>query len=470
MRHYWLVTLIACSLAACGAGDDNKNNNTQSLSGVSSPSCSVAGITEDGADMAAALAVRDGADRHAPHTRFIVKMSRPEAAEAAVTDGSLARAADGATTERLSDDTVLMQLPEATSAAELSEKLGREGFEYVEPDELVTYALASNDTSLAKQWAHDMVKSAQAWDISRGSAGVTVAILDSGVDYNHPDLRANMWQNPREISGNGLDDDGNGYVDDVYGWNFVSNNNRPLADDGSTYHGTHVAGTVGAVGNNGLGISGHAQTVKLMALKFLNSSGSGFRSDAIRGIDYAIRNGAKIINNSWGGTTYSQALSDAIGRARAAGVLFVAAAGNNGSNNDRSSFYPANYPHDNVVSVASSTSADKLSSFSNYGVTKVHLAAPGSAIYSTKNGNAYQYLSGTSMATPLVSGVLATMVAIRPDLSYRQIKGALLRNVDVKATYTGKVISNGRINSFRALSSIAEAPASQIPDTGGDCL
>lgn len=469
MRHFWLLTIFAVSLAACGGNDKNSD---QAVGTVTLPSCSLGSAATDGTDSSGGLTAFTMVDKNKPNTRFIVKLRDSREAGAAIA-ARVASAASygtgvGVISEPLAEGTVLIQTASPETAAALADRLASEDIEYIEPDEEVHYALALNDPKMESQWAHNMVNSRQAWDISTGNSSVVVAVIDSGIDYTHQDLGGNMWTNPREAAGNGVDDDGNGYVDDVYGWDFANDDSRPMADDSSSYHGTHVAGTIGAVGNNGIGISGHAPNVRLMALKFLNSGGSGLRSNAIKAIDYAVHNGAKILSNSWGGGTYSQALYEAIGRAKSAGVLFVAAAGNSGKDNDASEFYPANYAHDNVISVASSTSTDKLSSFSNYGRTKVDIAAPGSSIYSTKNGNSYQTLSGTSMATPLVSGVLATMIALRPDLNYKQVKGALFTSgVDVSSTFTGKVLTNGRINAYKAVAAIAGLPASQIPEL--DC-
>ncbi|MGE0614547.1 MAG: S8 family peptidase [Bacteriovoracia bacterium] len=349
--------------------------------------------------------------------------------------------------------------------ARLAELRASIDVEFVEPDgeahvlEGPSAAAVLNDPMISQQWAHAKVQSAQAWDLSQGSSDIVVAVIDSGIDYDHEDLRDNMWRNPGETPGNGRDDDGNGYVDDVYGWNFVGNNNQPKADD-SHYHGTHVAGTIGGVGGNGIGISGHAPRVKLMALKFLASNGSGSISAAIQAIDYAIANHADIMSNSWGASQSFQALLDAVRRAKAAGILFVAAAGNGGQDgrgddNDQVPNYPSNYAEDNVIAVAATGQNDALTSFSNYGARTVHIGAPGEQIWSAKNGNAYQNMSGTSMATPLVSGVLALMMAKNPSLQYWDLKRLLLGSVDPVAALNGKVVSNGRVNAYQAVLSAA---------------
>lgn len=460
MRHAPYVLLAATFLAACGSGDDNGAGTASAPLNCSvSETASLDNLTES---VAAVY------DEGKTSNRFVVKLSAN--GSATTEERTIAKAdffsmasAAGAVTEPLTDEHMLLKFPSAVTTAEAAAQLSPDTYDYIEPDEIVHHTAVSNDPSVGNQWAHAKVGSTGAWAVSAGSRSVVVAVVDSGVDYTHPDLSANMWRNPGEVADNGKDDDGNGFVDDVYGWDFRNDDNKPMADDASGYHGTHVAGTIGAVGNNGVGISGHAQQVQIMALKFLGSAGSGYRSDAIKAIDYAIKMKAKIISNSWGGTTFSQALYDAITRAKNAGILFVAAAGNSGQNADSSNHYPSNYPHDNVISVASSTSSDGLSSFSNYGKENIDIAAPGSSIYSTKNGSAYQYLSGTSMATPLVSGVLATMIAKRPDLNYRQLKDILMSTVDTKSAFSGKVKSNGRINAAKALTLTASYGNSTVP-------
>jgi thermitase len=444
--------VLVLSLSACGSPVAETNAT------AAAPTCSIAGAKA--AESAAAV-------QEIPGNRFIIKYKERAGIQSvgsrlARTQRIGARLSKGTKISELDSNLAVMLMPQEISVNDLAAKLPAEEIEYVEPDFKVHGSFISDDPKISNQWAHAVVNSAAAWDVSRGSSSVIVAILDSGIDYNHEDLAANTWSNPGEIPGDGIDNDGNGFVDDIHGWNFVDNNNTPIADD-SAFHGTHVAGTVGAVGNNGIGISGHAQNVRLMALKFLGSDGSGYTSDAVKGIKYAIARGAKIINNSWGGGSKSATLSAAIDDARAAGILFVVAAGNEGVNNDKVASYPTNYPQDNIVRVAASDSSDKLASWSNYGPTKVDLAAPGVSIYSTKNGNAYQYLSGTSMATPLVSGVLATMIAARPDLTYLQIKGALLETVDVIASLKGRVAWNGRINAGKALQAVAALDAHWTP-------
>lgn len=330
---------------------------------------------------------------------------------------------------------------------------------YAEPDYRVTIDAVPNDGSFGSLWglnstgqiggtADADIDAPEAWDIHRGSGNFVVGVIDTGVDYRHPDLAANIWVNAREVAGNGRDDDGNGYVDDVYGYDFANNDADPMDDNG---HGTHVAGTIGAVGNNGVGVAGVNWNVKIAALKFLNASGSGYTSNAVRALDYAVRMGIKITNNSWGGGGASTALSNAIQRAQAAGHIFVAAAGNDASNNDAVGSFPANYAFDNVVSVAATDRNDRLASFSNYGATTVDLAAPGVSILSTTPNNAYATYSGTSMATPHVAGAMALVWDANPNWTYSQVIQRVLTTVDTVSALSGKVATGGRLNVARAL-------------------
>ncbi|MDD1729097.1 MAG: S8 family serine peptidase, partial [Methanospirillum sp.] len=243
------------------------------------------------------------------------------------------------------------------------------------------------------------IKAQNAWGTTTGSSSVIIAVVDTGVDYSHPDLAANIWTNSGEIPNNGIDDDRNGYVDDVRGWNFYSKTNNPMDDHG---HGTHCAGSIAAVGNNNIGITGVCWNAKIMPLKFLGASGNGKVSDAISAILYANRMGASVISNSWGGSQYTQALKDAID---ASPAVVVCASGNSRQNSDSLPQYPAAYTSNNIISVAATDSKDNLATFSNYGPSSVDLAAPGVLIRSTYLNRGYQYLSGTSMATPYVSGV-----------------------------------------------------------------
>lgn len=334
------------------------------------------------------------------------------------------------------------------------------------------------DPSLAAQWALNNVGQAggvpdadidafEAWQVTTGSRNVVVAIVDSGIDFTHPDLAANIWTNPREVAGNGCDDDGNGYIDDVHGWDFVENDNTP--QDGF-YHGTHVAGIIGAVGNNGLGVSGVSQQVSILPLRFQNNSGSGYTGAAVSALNYITRlklAGVPIVatNISWGGgTTASLSLQTALQAQANAGITVVVAAGNNGGDNDAVPRYPSSYAFENIISVAGSDTSDNLLGFSNYGATSIDLAAPGAGILSTLPGGGYGAISGTSMAAPHVTGTVALLASVRPNATVAQIRSAILDSADHVPALTGKVATGGRLNAFAALGRImASVPAPGTP-------
>jgi hypothetical protein len=290
----------------------------------------------------------------------------------------------------------------------------------------------------------------EAWHVTQGSSNVVVGVIDSGVDYTHADLAGQIWTNPGEscagCSTNGVDDDGNGYVDDWRGWDFAGNDNDPMDDNG---HGTHVAGTIGAR-QNAAGVVGVAWRVRLMPLKFIGANGEGTAADAVRAILYAAANGAHITNNSYGGDGFSEAMLDAIRTSDAAGSLFVAAAGNDFSDNDETPVYPAGYDVPNVLSVAASDQFDRRAWFSNYGGSSVDLAAPGMSIYSTWPGGGYRHSDGTSMAAPHVAGAAALAKARFPDATGVGLKSLLLRSVD-GAPLVDLVRTEGRLNANTAV-------------------
>ncbi|MCY3414126.1 MAG: S8 family serine peptidase [Candidatus Heimdallarchaeota archaeon] len=345
--------------------------------------------------------------------------------------------------------TVVVNVP--TSMVRSIEKLP--GVLSVQYNEQYTIEAIPNDASYSQLWGMDKIQAPEAWDIRTDASSVVVAVIDTGVQLSHPDLTANKWVNPGEIAGNGIDDDNNGFVDDINGWDFA-NNDASYYDGTSDDHGTHVAGTIGGVGNNGMGVAGVSWNVKLMALKFLSSTG-GSTADAISAIEYATMMGADIISASWGGGGFDQALKDAID---AFPGLFVAAAGNDGTNNDATAHYPSSYTSSNLIAVASTDSADGMSSFSNYGATSVDIAAPGSSIYSTWPSNTYNTISGTSMATPHVSGAAALVLANEPSLSPEQLKAKLMDNADLISSQSGRTVSEGRLNVYRALTGAAPPP------------
>ena len=343
---------------------------------------------------------------------------------------------------------------------------------YIEPDYIVTVFETPNDPMFNLLWGLENtgqtggtagadIDATRAWDVFTGSDDVVVVVIDTGTDYTHPDIAANAWANPGEIPGNGIDDDGNGFIDDVRGWDFYNDDNNPMDDHG---HGTHCAGTIGAVGNNGIGVVGVNWTVKIMAVKFLSSGGSGSTSDAIDAISYATMMGVDVMSNSWGGGGYSTALEDAIEAAYAAGIMFVAAAGNSSTNTDTYPHYPSSYPTGNVISVAATDHNDELASFSNYGLVSVDLGAPGDDVYSTFPGNSYGTLSGTSMATPHVSGAVALVMGRFPAMNVDQVKALILNSVDPIPALTGRCVSEGRLNVFNCVAEPDSIPPDAVDD------
>lgn len=348
-----------------------------------------------------------------------------------------------------------------------------------EPDYWVFQSNLPNDPQYNQLWGlHNTGQSGgvvdadidaqEAWEISTGTRDVVVGVIDTGIDRNHPDLAANIWTNPGEIAGNNIDDDNNGFVDDVWGWDFHNDDNDPSDDDS---HGTHCAGTIGAVGGNGSGVVGVNWEVSIAAIKFLGPGG-GSTSDAIDSVNYANEVGVDLTSNSWGGGGYSSLLKNAIDQAGAAGSLFVAAAGNDNVNNDATPHYPSSYTSENLISVASSDRYDSRSSFSNYGSTSVDLAAPGSSIYSTiPNGN-YGSKSGTSMATPHVAGAVALLKSIAPNLSPDALKQILFESVDPLPAFANNTVTGGRLNVFEAIlrldGAYVSVDALTVSDRSGD--
>lgn len=283
----------------------------------------------------------------------------------------------------------------------------------------------------------------EAWRVTRGSRKVVIAVVDSGVDYTHPDLVDNIWTNPGEIPGNGIDDDKNGYVDDVHGWNFYSGTADPMDRTG---HGTHCAGTIGASHENG-GVKGVMAEVQIMPVRFIGSNGGGSTDAAVAAVDYAVRMGADIISASWGGGDFSFALKDAINAAAKKGILFVAAAGNKGTDNDAITHYPDGYDLPNIIAVASHTHRDTLASSSHFGKKSVDIAAPGKNILSTIPGGKFAVYSGTSMATPHVSGALGLLLSRAGRLSLSQVKERLRETSEPGEVYRRTTAAGGRLNA-----------------------
>ncbi len=364
----------------------------------------------------------------------------------------------------LVSDLELLTLPAGLSVAEAVDRVSRlpQVF-YAQPDYIYHTTVIPNDPRWGDLWGMTNIKAPTAWDTFTGNASLVVADIDTGIDYNHPDLAANVWTNPGEIAGNGIDDDLNGYIDDIHGWDFAYDDNDPFDGNG---HGSHTAGTIGATGNNGVGVVGVNWNVKIMALKFLNDSGSGTTADAISSVQYATMMKVKISNNSWGGGSYDQALYDAINAAKSVGHLFIAAAGNSGINTDRRPHYPSSYNLDNIISVAAIDSSDAKASFSNYGATTVDLGAPGVSILSTTPGNNYEYYSGTSMAAPHVSGVAALLYGMHPDWTYQSVRDAILKNVRSVSSMQGKTVTGGVLDAAAALGAGSPPPPAQSMHLG----
>lgn len=347
---------------------------------------------------------------------------------------------------------------------------------YAEPNYIARKAQIPNDPNFAEQWGMSAISAPQAWDSTTGSSSIIIATLDTGIDYRHPDLVDNLWINSGEIVGNGLDDDGNGIADDVYGISISGGviSGNPMDDDTADTHGTHVAGIIGATGNNSIGVAGVNWHVRLMAIKFLHGPlGEGDLADAVTGMAYAVEHKARVINCSFEIPGTSQALSDAITDADNHGVLIVSAAGNSGSNIDRSVVVPASIRTSNNIAVAATTQNDTMPSWSNYGQQTVDLAAPGgmntgdpTGILSTvslfdkntKQFLRYRTTAGTSMAAPHVAGVAALVWAAHPELTHHQVRARIMNGVDKLSGLTISTITGGRLNAAGAISA-ADLPA-----------
>ncbi len=361
-----------------------------------------------------------------------------------------------------------VRLPQGMSVGEgMAHYRNMPGVVAAQPNFIYKALAVPDDARFGEQYGMLKIQAPSAWDLTTGKTNVVVAVIDLGVDYTHEDLSANMWRNPGETgldagghdkATNGIDDDGNGYADDIYGINTIADTSDPKDDNG---HGTHVAGIIGAVGNNGKGVAGLNWSVSMMAVKSHNAGGNGTSASVVKAFQYVTmmkKRGVniRVTNSSWGGAPeaahYDQALKDAIDAAGNADILNVCAAGNSASDNDAAPFYPASYDSPSVIAVAASDSSDNRATFSSYGAKSVQLAAPGAGILSTYLGaSSYRLLSGTSMATPHVAGAAALLAAYNPSLSAASLKATLINNADQLPQWAGKVASGGRLNIARAL-------------------
>src|SRR6185503_12532733 len=357
---------------------------------------------------------------------------------------------------------------------------------YAEPNYIVHADANPNDTRFNQQWGLFRIGAPQVWDTNSGSSSVVVAVIDEGIDITHPDLAANIWSNPGETANNGIDDDGNGLTDDKNGWNFLNDNKIIHSGLDAEDHATHVAGIIGAVGNNGQGIAGVNWNVRLMSLKFLDKDGFGSDVDggildATNACQYAkmMRDlwqaqgpakgaNVKVVNASFGGGEFSQIFQDAVSVLNTSGILFVAAAGNDDEgarelNNNQVPHFPASFNLPNVIAVAATNEADSLSSFSHFGRTDVDLGAPGGGVTGEGNGivstvptNNYAAFSGTSMAVPHVAGSAALLWAQNPNLTVKQVKDLLLLNGEVRASLVDKTLTGRRLNVKNSFDSLQE--------------
>ncbi|ALW86998.1 peptidase S8 [Hymenobacter sedentarius] len=367
--------------------------------------------------------------------------------------------------QRAGEKEALLLVRTPLAAAEAIGRLRGEEVEYAEPNYIYTHSAATNDTYVANGslWGMDGnvygSQASTAWAAGHtGSASVVLGVIDEGIQFDHPDLTGQVWTNPFDPA-DGVDNDNNGYIDDIHGWDFDGNNNS-IYDGGTNGgvddHGTHVSGTIGAKANNGQGVAGMNWSTTLISCKFLGRRG-GTTANAVKAVDYLndlkTRHSMNIVasNNSWGGGGFSQALYDAVNRANTQNILFVAAAGNGGSDgvgddNDAVASYPSNMDLPNVIAVAAITSGGAKSSFSNYGATTVDLGAPGSGIWSSTAYSIYESYNGTSMATPHVTGAVALYASTHPGSSAATIKNAILSSTTPTPSLTGKCVTGGRLN------------------------
>lgn len=332
------------------------------------------------------------------------------------------------------------------AAAALREERGL--VRWAGPDPIHHVGITPNDPDYPSQWALPKISMPLAWDVHQLNADVAVGVVDSGVDYTHPDLAGSIWENPGEVPGNGIDDDDNGFVDDVRGWDFYGGTNDPMD---YYFHGTHCAGIIGAQGNNGIGVAGIAWKLKVVPLRAFGPLGGGAESDILDATSYAMKAGFPMTSNSYGTNKPSQAFIDVLSDAEGIGMLFVASAGNSNKNSDQSPLYPAAYPHSNIISVMATDSADAKGWFSNWGPNSVDLGAPGVSILSTMPNGQYAYKDGTSMAGPHVAGAAALLKSFLPGLTCDQLKTQILDSADAVSPLAGLCKTGARLNVYKAL-------------------
>ena len=412
---------------------------------------------------------------------FIVKL-KPAAAHAKMTQSVLSESLQAYVKNQIADlDLVVIKRPVFETQKSVIQTLSQNPLiEYVEPNYIYRINKTPNDPLLGRLWgisntgAADSsgtvgvsgvdVDAVRAWDIQTGSEDVIVAVIDTGVNYNHPDLKPNMWINEVEANGQpGVDDDNNGIIDDIHGANFVDASKptgNPMDDQG---HGSHCSGTIAARGDDGVGLVGVAWKARIMGIKFLSASGGGTLEGAVQSINYANKMGAKILSNSWGGGGFTQSLKDVIDQSNERGALFVAAAGNDSNNNDSNATYPATYDVPNIVSVAALNNKGEVASFSNFGRNKVHIGAPGVNVVSLTTAG-YESWSGTSMAAPHVTGVAVLLASQEPNLNGIQLKERLLKTARPLASLKTKVQSKGFVNAYNALMNQIPAPDLNDPE------
>jgi subtilisin family serine protease len=454
---WWFGTLLGCLVGCSGVGNVPVSKGTPAT--TSQPaSVAVSAPRSEGANAPSPAISRKTRTHGTVPGEYLVKFRLPT--DPVYADGAL-KAAQFTTRHRFHSVPGLYHVIAGigVSPHRAAAKLARDpAVAYIEPNFTVKATAVPNDPMFFQQWGLNNtglvdspvdpdIGAEAAWNLTTGSANVVIAVIDSGIDYTHPDLAANMWVNPPGCAG----DDTDGYPNDCHGINAITGTGDPMDD---FFHGTHVAGIIGAVGNNSLGVTGVNWTVALLACKFLDSSGSGTTADAITCLDYVAQqkqSGVNIVatNNSWGSTTYSQALGDAIAAQRQLGILFITAAGNNYSDEDQNPFYPCGYDHSNVVCVAAA--ADSLAYFSDYGAGTVHLGAPGLTIWSTVLNGQYAAYDGTSMATAFVTGVAGLLAAQDPTRDWRAIKNLILAGTVRPTQDTIPSVTGGRLSAINSM-------------------